>query len=83
MPHTRSTHTIAELDVTASTYDEIHRLLTDAGYTHAFRDGVIDMTGIGLTRAPNVSIATITRIDADGTRTTLPPHYASMGVLDP
>ena len=42
------THTIAQLNVSRSTFDEVGRLLRAAGYDHAFNDGVIDMTGIGL-----------------------------------
>jgi hypothetical protein len=51
----RQTYTIAELEVTAGAYDEIHQKREDAGYDHAFRDGVIDMHGIGLTRAEPAS----------------------------
>lgn len=55
------THTFAELEVSAGTYDEVTDLLRRAGYDHAFlptADGlVIDMHGIGLKRAkpPDVS----------------------------
>jgi len=45
-----STHTYAELVVSASTYDEIAAKLRAAEYDHAFHDGVIDMHGIGLVR---------------------------------
>lgn len=46
------THTFAELEVSAAAYDEIRKLLEEAGYQHAFmEDGVIDMHGIGLTKA--------------------------------
>lgn len=48
--HLRQTHTFAELLVSASTYDEVERLLRAAGYGHVFVDGAIDMTGIALTR---------------------------------
>lgn len=55
---TRHTHTVATLDVTAATYDEIARQLREAGYNHVFLDdGTIDMTGIGLeivTAAPGL-----------------------------
>jgi hypothetical protein len=44
-------HTFATLEVSASTYDEVERLLREAGYGHAFIDGAIDMHGIGLIRA--------------------------------
>lgn len=48
----RTTHTFAELQVSAEAYDEIAALLRAAGYDHAFVDGVIDMHGIGLTKPP-------------------------------
>jgi hypothetical protein len=44
----RTTHTYALLPVSKQTFDEIARKLRDAGYDHAFDDGVIDMHGIGL-----------------------------------
>jgi len=69
----RQTHTVAELAISADAYDEIARLLTDAGYDHVFYDGVMDMTGIGLTRSANVILVSITRTDADGTRTDVTP----------
>ena len=48
-----ATHTFAELEVSPGSYDEVHRLLTKAGYDHAFMPaGGIDMHGIGLTRRP-------------------------------
>ncbi len=50
-----ATHTYVELPVSASCYDEIKRLLMEAGYDHAFDGDAIDMHGIGLTRIPNVS----------------------------
>ncbi len=54
------THTFAELEVSAATYDEIAAQLREADYQHAFiehvdgRDAapVIDMHGIGLVRKP-------------------------------
>lgn len=49
---TRSTHTLAILEISKSTYEEIAEKLKAAGYDHAFlhgRDTVgIDMTGIML-----------------------------------
>lgn len=46
-----STHTYAELEVSADTYDEIAEKLRKAEYDHAFMDdGTIDMHGIGLTK---------------------------------
>lgn len=44
-----ATHTVATLEVSESTYEEIAKKLREAGYGHVFLDdGVIDMTGIGL-----------------------------------
>lgn len=55
----RSTHTFAELGVSAAAYDEIAGKLREAGYDHAFIEAtvgsgglVIDMHGIGLVRGP-------------------------------
>lgn len=49
----RSTHTVATLEVSAAAYKEIAQKLRDASYHHVFLDeGVIDMTGIGLTSTP-------------------------------
>lgn len=43
------THTYALLSVSKGTYDEVRKLLTAAGYDHAFNDrGEIDMHGIAL-----------------------------------
>lgn len=47
----RSTHTFAELEVSAAAYDEIAGKLREAGYDHAFNEGAIDMHGIGVTRS--------------------------------
>lgn len=45
------THTVAELGLTANAYNEIRGKLEVAGYQHTFmEDGMIDMTGIGITR---------------------------------
>lgn len=49
-----ATHTLAKLEVSQTTYDEIAALFKEAGYTHVFakegEDGeVMDMTGIALT----------------------------------
>lgn len=48
-----NTHTYAELQVSHSAYQEIYRLLKQAGYEHAFDPdtGAIDMHGIGLVSA--------------------------------
>lgn len=54
----RTTHTFAELAISARAWDEIAGLLRDAGYQHAFQievregrpDETIDMHGIGLTK---------------------------------
>lgn len=48
----RSTHTYAELEVSAAAYDEIASKFRAAGYDHALMsDGTLDMHGIGLTKA--------------------------------
>jgi hypothetical protein len=47
----RTTHTVALMDVTPETFNEIKKKLTDAGYDHAIDSvaaDVLDMTGIGL-----------------------------------
>jgi len=45
----RSTHTVATLEVSKKSYDEIAKKLIAAGYDHVFiGDGILDMTGIGL-----------------------------------
>lgn len=45
------THTLALMDVSASTFAEIEQKLKDAGYDHAvLDDGNLDMTGIALVR---------------------------------
>lgn len=50
-PPLRTTHTVAEMEVTPACYDEIRNRLTAVSYDHCFmEDGTIDMTGIGLTR---------------------------------
>lgn len=49
----RSTHTVATLEVSSAAYDEIASRLRAASYDHSFLDdGVIDMHGIGLVKAP-------------------------------
>lgn len=50
----RSTHTVATLQVSAAAFNEIADKLRAAGYDHAFVDGLIDMTGIGIEPAPEV-----------------------------
>jgi DNA-binding XRE family transcriptional regulator len=48
-----ATHTLANLQVSARTYEEIAELLRKAGYDHCFlpdEDGMISMQGIGITR---------------------------------
>ena len=42
--------TLAELEVSHVVFDVIAEALQKAGYDHAFVGGMIDMTGIGLTR---------------------------------
>jgi len=44
----RQTHTVATLEVSTSAYDEIKKLLEEAGYQHTFIGDMIDMSGIGL-----------------------------------
>lgn len=45
----RQTHTYAVMDVSQSTYAEVHRKLLEAGYEHAVMDtGELDMHGIAL-----------------------------------
>jgi hypothetical protein len=48
----RSTHTVAELEISRAAYDEIAQKLRAAGYDHVFDGELIDMTGIGLTPGP-------------------------------
>jgi hypothetical protein len=44
-----STHTYALAVVSRTTYDEVRKLLEDAGYNHAIEEnGVLDMHGIAL-----------------------------------
>lgn len=66
----RSTHTYAILEVSAPAYAEIRKLLTDAGYEHAFHDDVVDMHGIAIKAnddtAPHVPLA---EIQAESART--------------
>lgn len=50
-PMPRSTHTLAGMPVTESTYNEIANKLRAAGYDHAFADEGIDMSGIMITRS--------------------------------
>lgn len=56
----RTTHTVAELELSQASYDEIARKLREAGYEHAFGigndEGLIDMQGIGVTRAADPSM---------------------------
>jgi hypothetical protein len=42
------THTYAILEVSIGTFEEIETKLRQAGYAHAFDDGLIDMNGIAL-----------------------------------
>lgn len=52
-----TTQTIATLTISSAAYDEIAAKLRKADYFHALRrDGVIDMSGIGLVRlAPEMT----------------------------
>jgi len=54
----RTTYTYAELVVSKECYDEVMRLLMEAGYDHAFHTEspgkvLIDMHGIALSRNPD------------------------------
>ena len=46
------THTVAALEVSPETFDEVTRLLREAGYDHVFSQAdqgiLIDMTGLAL-----------------------------------
>lgn len=42
------THTFVTMEVSRAAYDEIAGKMRDAGYGHAFVDGLIDMHGIAL-----------------------------------
>ena len=46
------THTVVEMEVSATTHDEIWRKLEEAGYQHAIsnRGNTLDMSGIALVR---------------------------------
>lgn len=48
----RQTHTFATLEVSQAVFDEVEKKLREAGYDHAFVDGLIDMHGIALEREP-------------------------------
>lgn len=64
----RTTHTIAELELSPAAYDEIKQKLLDADYGHAImEDGTVDMSGIGVTRGPELeSISAADVGDAKG-----------------
>jgi hypothetical protein len=59
----RSTHTLAELEISPQAFDEIAGLLRAADYGHVFlEDGrLLDMTGIGLTRGTAPPSARLSR----------------------
>ena len=48
----KQTHTVSTLEISDSAFNEIKKLLLDAGYDHVFLDNeeLIDMHGIGLKR---------------------------------
>lgn len=50
----RASHTLATLEVSLTTFNEIKGLLENAGYDHVFLEGgkMMDMTGIGLAPPP-------------------------------
>lgn len=53
----RSTHTLAELQISEAAYKEIEAAFKAAQYDHVFLDdGMIDMTGIGLTIKPKPEV---------------------------
>ena len=64
------TRTLAGLAVSHAAYDEISAALREAGYDHAFVDGMIDMNGIGLVRcadpAPQAKHRPISKNTAPG-----------------
>lgn len=45
------TRTLAAMEVSPSAYDEIRQKMQAAYWEHAFVEGLIDMTGVGLERA--------------------------------
>lgn len=47
------THTYATLVVSEAAYDEVARILTDAGYMCINEEGEIDMHGIALVKKEN------------------------------
>tara|TARA_Y100001938_G_C7802337_1_gene287733 strand:- start:64 stop:294 length:231 start_codon:yes stop_codon:yes gene_type:complete len=50
---TRTSHTLATLQISLASHKEIKYLLEQAGYNHAISDDdTIDMTGIALVRQP-------------------------------
>lgn len=49
-PRPRSTHTLASLGVSDSTYNEIANRLREAGYSHAFCDEGVDLSGLMMVR---------------------------------
>lgn len=57
----RSVYTLATMELSQTAYDEIAKKLRDAGYDHVFGiggdAGLIDMTHIGLTRAPEADLS--------------------------
>ncbi|EIF30911.1 hypothetical protein BCh11DRAFT_06423 [Burkholderia sp. Ch1-1] len=68
------TYTVATLEVSERTYREIEDKLRAAGYDHAFsHDGAIDMTHIGLVRAPRPAGPVCTCLTNQ-----LGPHYCEV-----
>lgn len=68
------TYTVATLEVSERTYREIEAKLRAAGYDHAFSpDGTIDMTHIGLERAPRPDGPVCTCLTNQ-----LGPHYCEV-----
>jgi len=50
------THTYALMQVSPSSFEEIARLLKDAGYSHAFVDDALDMHGLALIKGPAAKV---------------------------
>lgn len=63
----RQTHTIVEMGVSQPAYDEIKSKLRAAGYDHVFGDeGLMDMSGIGLSLDPDAEARVTVGFDCAG-----------------
>jgi hypothetical protein len=77
------THTVAELELSHAAYDEIKIRLEQAGYRHVFgEDGMIDMTGIGVTRFSAARGLKIQLNQPSRTRIGDDPHDRTVGQLE-